>query len=161
MPAGRPALAPRPPLPWVVVANAARARIFERDAENNALREIASHVHAASRLKGAELAADRPGRALKGAASTAFEPRTLPREREQARFAHELAGELEQAALAHRLPGWTLLASNTFLGELKSALGPAARRLLHASIALDLSSFQGDELECRVHDALRGTGGTG
>lgn len=158
MPATQAPPAPRLPLPWVVVANAARARIFERDAENNAMREIASRVHAASRLKGAELATDRPGRARKGVASTAFEPHTLPREREQTRFAHELASELEQAALAHRLPGWALLASNPFLGELRSALGPAARRLLNISVALDLTALQGGELEHRVEEALRRQG---
>ena len=35
---------PIEPLEWVVVANAARARLFERDAENQAMRELASFM---------------------------------------------------------------------------------------------------------------------
>lgn len=148
-------LTPRPPLPWVVIANASKARVFERDPDNDAMRELASYVHAASRLKGVELGLDRPGQARKSAASTAFQPHTLPREREHARFAHELAQMLESAALEHRMPEWTLLASNPFLGELKAALGQAAQRLLQTSLALDLSACQGRELELRVHEALK------
>ncbi|MBK6470089.1 MAG: host attachment protein [Betaproteobacteria bacterium] len=137
-------------LDWVVVANAARARIFQRDDENQALREIADHVHTPSRQKATELTDDRPGRALKGNASTAFAPHTDPREREHKRFAHEVAQTLEEAALANRIPGLVLLASNPFLGELKAELGDAARRLLKHSTPIDLTMFQHAELEQRV-----------
>ena len=50
---------PLPPLDWVLVANAARARCFVRDQQNNALKELCSFVHPASRLKASEL--DAPG----------------------------------------------------------------------------------------------------
>lgn len=141
-------------LDWVVVANAARARIFERDDENQALREMADHVHTPSRQKAAELETDRPGKAHKGEASTAFAPHTDPREREHQRFAHELAQVLEEAALAHRMPGLVLLASNPFLGELKAELGDATRRLLKHSAPVDLTSYQHAELEARVTRAI-------
>lgn len=141
-------------LDWVVVANAARARIFERDDENQALREIADRVHAPSRQKASELETDRPGKARKGDASTAFAPHTDPREREHQRFAHEVAQLLEEAALAQRMPGLVLLASNPFLGELKAELGDAARRLLKHSAPIDLTTYQHAELEARVTRAI-------
>ncbi len=141
-------------LDWIVVANSARARVFERDGENQALREIADHVHPASRQKAAELGGDRPGRARKGDASTAFAPHTDVRERERHRFAREVAQMLEEAALAKRMPGLVLLASDSFLGELKAALGDATRRLLKRSAPVDLTSFQHAELEQRVSRAI-------
>jgi hypothetical protein len=61
---------------------------------------------------------------------------------------------LESAAVARRLPGPVLTASNPFLGELKAALGPAASGLLKASVALDLTSLQGSDLEHSVTRAL-------
>lgn len=150
----RKTLKPRPPLPWVVVANAARARVFERDDDNQALLEIADCVHTASRRSGTELGRDRPGQARKSEAATAFAPHTAPREREHQRFARELAQLLESAALAQRMPSFVLLASSPFLGELKAHLGDAARRLLTGSSAVDLTLYQHAELEQRVTRVL-------
>lgn len=144
-------------LDWIVVANAARARIFERDDENQALREIADLVHAQSRQKASELGTDRPGRVRKSDASTAFSPHPELRTREHQRFAHELANVLEEAALAHRMPGLVLLASNPFLGELKAELGDAARRVLKHAAPVDLTTYQHAELERRVTQAVGGT----
>ncbi len=137
-------------LDWWVVANAARARIFERDEGSGALREIADAVHPASREKESALGREQPGRVRKGEMSTALEPRTAPRLRERELFAREVARMLEDAAVAHRMPGLVLLASNPFLGELKARLGPSARALLKAGIATDLTSLQAADLEHRL-----------
>jgi protein required for attachment to host cells len=142
------------PLHWVLVANAARARCFERDDENNALRELAAFVHPQSRLKGQALGADRGGLVHKGVASTQFTPRTDLHEKEHTQFARELASYLEEAALAHRFPGLALIASNPFLGELHSRLGESTTRLLTKSVALDLTGYRHGELERRVTQAL-------
>lgn len=139
---------------WVVVANAARARCFERDPDNGALRELSSFVHPESRQKGTELADDRDGRALKGQASTAFVPHTDPHAREHHAFAAELARHLEAESLAHHFDDLAVLASAPFLGELRAELGPAAQRVLAASVALDLTTFHGRDLEERVTQAL-------
>lgn len=138
----------------IVVANAARARIFERDDDSQALREIADLVHTPSRQKASTLGDDRPGHALKGQASTSFAPHTALLEREHQRFAREVAQLLETAALDHRMSGLVLLASNPFLGELKAALGDAARKLLKRSTPLDLTTFSDRDLEQRVTRAL-------
>lgn len=145
---------PHRALDWIVVANAARARVFERNDENQALREIADCVHTPSRQKASTLGDDRPGRVRKSDASTAFAPHTALLEREHQRFAREVAQLLETAALDHRLPGLVLLASNPFLGELKAELGDAARRQLKHSVPIDLTLYRDGELEQRVTRAL-------
>jgi len=145
---------PIEPLEWVVVANAARARFFERDPENKAMRELASFVHPRTRLKGQALGSDRPGKAHKGVASTAFAPHTDPHQKEHTDFARELAHRLEEAALAHRYPRVAILASNPFLGELKAQLGAATLQKVHGTVPLDLTAYDGTELEHRVQQAL-------
>jgi protein required for attachment to host cells len=138
----------------VVIGNAARARLFERDPDNGAMRELASFVHPLSRAKGVALADDRPGHAMKGRAHTQFQPHTDPHEREHHRFAQEIARHLEQEALAHRIGRLLLFVSDPFLGELSGELGQAARSVLAQRVAHDLSAWQGAELEHRVNQAV-------
>ncbi len=142
------------PLDWVMVANAARARCFERDPDNGALREIAGFVHPASRQKAGELEHDRGGMARKSGASTQFAPHADPHGKQLDLFARELAAHLDAAALEHRYGQLVLVASAPFAGHLRAALGASARRLA-ALVPLDLSSFRGAELEGRVTEALR------
>ena len=139
---------------WVLVANASRARVFERDETSQSLREVGDYLHPASRQKGEALSDDRPGHVHKGAASTAFAPHTDPREREHVRFARELSQVLETAAAARQMRGLVLIASSPFLGELQAELGDGARRLLKKAVALDLTSFSDRELERRVTGAI-------
>ena len=145
---------PSTALDWVLVANASRARCFARDADNNAMRELASFVHPASRLKGQDLASDRGGLARKSQASTQYAPHTDPHQKEHTEFARELSAYLEESALAHRYPGVALIASAPFLGELRAHLGKATKSLLRTSLALDLSTCEGGDLEHRVAQAL-------
>lgn len=149
----------RPPRPdrrlhWVLLANASRARLFERDHDNGALRELGDFVHPDSRLKSAALSHDRAGQGAKGSARAHFEPPTSPKEREQEHFAEQLAHYLEEAALAERLVGWALIASNPFLGRLRGALGSTAAARLRHHVDRDLTSFAGQELEQRVTELL-------
>lgn len=146
---------PIAPLEWVLVANAARARSFARDPENNAMRELRSFVHPASRLKGEALADDRGGKVHKSVMSTQYAPHTDPHDKEHEQFARELAQYLEEAALAHQYPGLALIASPAFLGELRAHLGPATQALVRAGVPLDLSTYEGRELEHRVAQALQ------
>ena len=135
-------LRPRVHLGWVLIANSARARSFVRDEENHAMRELCSFVHPESRQKSA-------------GASSQFSPATDPHRKEHTQFARELAQYLEEAALAHRFPEVSLIASKAFLGELRLHLGSATRQLLRFSIASDLTSLEGSELEQRVTRALQ------
>lgn len=138
----------------VLVANSARARLFARDPDNAAMRELASFVHPRARMKTAQLGHDRAGQALKGEAHTAFEPHTEPHRKERAAFAHELAQRLEEETQRHRFPQVAVFASDPFLGELKAQLGATAQRRLLAAVALDLTAYDGAELEHRVAQAL-------
>ena len=144
-------------LHWVLVANASRARLFERDHDNGALRELADFVHPDGRLKASATERDRAGQGARGSRRVHFEPATPPREREQQHFAEQLAQHLEEAALAERLPGFVLIASSPFLGRLRSALGSAAAARLTHHADRDLTGYVGRELEQRISGLLPGT----
>jgi protein required for attachment to host cells len=137
---------------WIIVANAARARLCEFDPRDGSLTELADFVHAPGRQKGSDLATDRPGHTEKGQASvrTSFEPHTDVHRKEREHFARELAQHLEDAVLQHRCPAVALIASNPFLGEIKARLGDAAAKAVVATAALDLTHCDLSELKRRV-----------
>jgi protein required for attachment to host cells len=144
---------------WIVLANAARARILERDPADGALAELTDFVHPQSRQKASELASDRPGHAQKAhgdpaKVSTAFEPRTDLRRKEHEEFARQLAQHLDDAVAQRRCTSLVLIASNPFLGELRSHLGSATQKALALAVPTDLTSVAVPELTRRVSEVL-------
>ncbi len=141
---------------WIVVANAARARLCEYDPRDGSLTELAGFVHAQGRQKGSDLGTDRPGHAEKGQASvrTSFEPHTELHAKEREHFAHELAQQLDDAVAQKRCPAVALIASNPFLGALKAQLGAAATKVLVATSPTDLTHCDMAELNRRVAGIL-------
>lgn len=139
---------------WLVVANAARARVFEDAAEGTALHTVADLVHTQSRQKGTDLASDRPGHVEgqgHGLGSTSYIPRTDPREREHDRFAREVAALLDRGIADGSCAGLVLVASNPFLGQLKSHLGAQAAKAVLRTVASDYTMLSEDEIARRVH----------
>jgi protein required for attachment to host cells len=137
---------------WWVVANAARARIFE--AEGDDFVTVSDLVHPQSRQKGSELAFDRPGhvpgKQAHGTGSSALDPRHDPREREHEHFAREVAAALNDAVAGGRCAGIVLVASNPFLGELKQHLSEHAHKLLLRTVAADYTTLDERELARRL-----------
>lgn len=144
---------------WIVLANAARARILGRDPIDGALAELADFIHPQSRQKASELASDRPGHAQKahgdpGQASTGFEPRTDLRRKEHEEFARQVAQHLDDAVAQRRCTSLVLIASNPFLGELKSHLGSGAQKAIVLAAPIDLTSLAAPELTRRVSEVI-------
>lgn len=152
---------------WIVVANAARARVLEEvDAAPAGLAapvpgsrparrylHVADLVHPGSRQKGIELAADRPGRVTgtgHGLGSAKYSPRTGAREREHDRFALEVARLLDQGIADGRCAGLVLVASRSFLGLLKSHLGEQARKAVLRTLAADYTLLDERRLASRL-----------
>lgn len=138
---------------WVVIANAARARILEETDKPGRYTHVADLVHPQSQLKGEQLADDRPGhveRAGQGAAGTAYVPHTDPRERERDRFAHEVAAALNHGVAQGRCAGLTLVASDPFLGHVKAHMDAQSHKLLLRTVAHDYTTLRDDELAQRI-----------
>jgi protein required for attachment to host cells len=142
---------------WLVVANAARARVLEEADRPGAYVHVADLVHPQSRQRGTEIEAgrggDRPGHAERsghGRGSASYLPRADPRAREHDRFAREVAAVLDDGVAAGRCAGLVLVASDPFRGQLKAHLGREATKALLRTVAHDYTMLTDDELARRL-----------
>jgi protein required for attachment to host cells len=140
---------------WLVVANSARARVLEETDRQGVYLHVADLVHPQSRQKGIDLDSDRPGQAHAegqghGLGNSAYAPRTDAREREHDRFARELAAVVDAGVARGACAGFQLVASNPFLGHLKSHLGDEARKRLLRTVAADCTGLRDEELAERL-----------
>jgi protein required for attachment to host cells len=143
---------------WMVVANAARARVLEETGKPQAYTHVADLVHPQSRQKGHQLASDRPGHAEGGApglAGAAYTPHTDPREREHDRFAQQVARLLDEGIAGGRCGGLVLVASSPFLGHLKAHLGGQARKAILRTIDADYTALRDSDLAERLAEPER------
>lgn len=139
---------------WVVVANAARARVLKVSGPPGVYEHVVDLVHTQSRQKASELADDRPGHfpgpSAHGTGSSSFETRTSPRAREHERFAREVAAVLDEGVASGECAGIVLVASNPFLGLLREHLGERARESILRSVASDLTALSDQEIGQRL-----------
>lgn len=138
---------------WLVVANAARARVLEETDEAGVYLHRADLVHPQSRQKGVELGTDRAGHmegSSPGLAGTAYPARTDVRDREHDRFAQEVAAALNDGVAHAQCAGIILVASNPFLGHLKGHLSEQARRVLLRTVPSDYTSLADTEIARRL-----------
>lgn len=139
---------------WIVVADAATARIFATDAEMNVLSEVAVVPHAASRAKTSELVSDQPGRTAYGASRSGM-AKGDPHELEELRAAHLLASYLDDAHVHHKFRDLVLVASPVFLGRLRGELGRQTQKAVTASVDRDYTTKPRDEIRDLVKARLQ------
>jgi len=144
---------------WILVANASHARIFSRESPTAPLIPLANMEHPESRLKGSDLADDRPGHEATDHSSggNRYEPRSDVRRKEHQRFAHEIAERLDAGLAAQEFNTLWLCASNPFMGELKAQLSDAVDKHVHLALETDLTSFGLAEIEQRLLKIRKGT----
>lgn len=140
---------------WVVVANSAEARIFR--VENNHLdSEITTLLHPESRLHEGDLTSGRPGRTADrmGPGRHALEPTTSAKQHQFSLFAKDLAERLDLARAEGRLEKFYLLASPSFLGLLRQAIGQETWKLLGAEVAKDVVKMKPDTIRTYLPPVL-------
>ncbi|OYV46032.1 MAG: hypothetical protein B7X12_06740 [Halothiobacillus sp. 20-53-49] len=148
---------------WVVVADAARARVFEvtdntgaytgtahapatSAPAQGALREIEDLSHPASRLHDQDLASDAPGiSSVKGMQSKfGMQEIVPPKEEEAIRFAKEVSDRLK-----HHLAKFDrlyVIAAPHFLGLLRHDWDKGVQAKIAAELDLDLSTHSAEEI---------------
>lgn len=129
---------------WVLVADAGRARILERQSLNAAWEERTEDERALKVPPSRSLGSDRPGRTYEsvGGARHAVEPRQDLHDAAEAEFARQLAARLEDDARQDRYKRLLLIAPPRFLGQLTRALGEAAQHRLRGTLDKDLVHAQ-------------------
>lgn len=144
---------------WILVADAHRARCFERAALAAELVELADFVFPQQRHARLPGKGDVSGDAGKGHGRTAhagtqFEPRSSTREIERHAFARDLVDYLNDGVSTNRCSALVLIAPAPMLGEIRGGLSPAADKAVTTTASLDLTRCQGRELQQRVDAAM-------
>ncbi len=141
---------------WIMVADSARARLFEIGAKDGQLFEVGGYANPEAQIKPSEVARDRLPRTHESASTVrhAKEPHTDPHDKSAQKFAHGLAEILEQGRTAHNYTRLLLVAPARFLGQLKHELGDQVSKLVAKSISKDYSRADAADIKAMLdaHD---------
>lgn len=144
---------------WVLVADAARARIFSSTKAGKPWKLVEECEHHQSRMKNRELDPKEQGRQRQSAGMgyrPRMEPRTAPQQVEKNHFAQELAGKLSQAVVQGDCSSLVLVAPPHFLGQLKNTLSDQAAKSISATVAKNYTGSDARELASRLDDVVHG-----
>lgn len=138
---------------WVVVADAARARIFDR--HNGELRECHDLTHPESQLHDGDLRTGGKGEVNKsaGISRRQTEPAETAGQRHAERFAKELADFLRQARVKGDFSKLVLIAEPKILGRMRDNLDGATAKAVVRTIDKNLTRHDTDQIREAVTGA--------
>ena len=141
---------------WVVVADAARARIFSTDNAKVPLQPVEQLVSPEARLHERDLKSDRPGSTYDshGDGRHATGTSTSPKQQVAVRFAKTIAERLELGRVNHDFSRLVLVAEPQFLGLLRKAITPEVAKLVSAEINKNLSKADRDDIRQHLPERL-------
>jgi protein required for attachment to host cells len=137
---------------WVLVANRAGAKLFERRTSEDGVALVRTIDHPDGRLERSAFNADRSGRAFQrhGGGSSSLEKAHDPVEQEADRFAHRLADIVRDGGTHEAFQRLVLVAGPRLLGRLKKALRKPASDRLTRTVPKDIASFADHVLRVEV-----------
>lgn len=144
------------PNTWILVADGARARLFELAAKSAQLTELDCFVNPQGRMHDHDLTTDRRPLVDEGATTVrhAMEPHTSLRDKTAERFARLLGEALERGRTEGRYEHVVLVAPPRFLGVLRDGLGEGVSGHVAAEIHRDLTALPAREVRARLPDRL-------
>ncbi len=137
---------------WVVVADAARSRIFSSLGGKRPLVELEVLTHPVARIAERELGSDEPGRSFDshGQGRHAMGNRGAIKQHETEEFARRIAARLDAARKEDAFQHLILVAPPVMLGALREHLpAPTAKRLFY-ELDKDLTQDTGDAIRARL-----------
>ncbi|MBI4182557.1 MAG: host attachment protein [Proteobacteria bacterium] len=142
---------------WVLVADGARAKIFESVGHGGALAPAFDYESAAPHAASREIASDRPGRTFdsSGLGRHAKQPPTDPHEYEKAKFLREMSRRLEEGYNSGAFRRLVLVAPPKALGELRATLSGPVRAAVAAEVNKDLTHLPLPELASQLKDLVK------
>ncbi|SIQ57830.1 host attachment protein [Marinobacterium stanieri] len=140
---------------WILVADAAKARIFQHDGPKDPAEEIHTLVHPEARMHNGDLVSDSPGaQANGGSGSHGMEEKASPREAEDQRFAKEVIDQVRHALNDNRIRQFYMAAPPHFLGLLRNAMDDRVSKALAGDLAKNLSKATGEEAKAAFRPKL-------
>lgn len=140
---------------WIVLADAATARVYEPQAGRRDWKLIAELAHPQSRAKESELGRDKPGRVKQSTGSrAAMEPRTPRKEVEIEKFSRQIAKALDGALVRKAYDRLVLVAPPEFVGVLRATLPERVERRIAATVEKDYLHLDAPEVRDRLEKQL-------
>ncbi|WP_203594772.1 host attachment protein [Wenzhouxiangella limi] len=136
----------------VIVADAARARVFTRNKKFSPLEEHSELTHPEARLRRQDLVSDRPGTVHESKAygeSPAGES-TDPKDHEVEVFAGEIAEHLGQQRIERDPEGLIVVAEPRVLGLIRQKLDAATAALVTTEISANLTRESAETIAERI-----------
>jgi len=141
---------------WIVLADAATAKVYEPQASRRDWKLIAELAHPESRAKESELGTDKPGRVRQSTTGSraAMEPPTPRKEVEIEKFAREIAKALDDALVRKAYDRLVLVAPPEFVGILRKLLSERVERCIATTVEKDYLHLDLPEARERLEHQL-------
>lgn len=132
----------------VVVADSVRARIFTTESARSPLNEIETMTHPEGRLHDRDITSDLPGKesGADGSGGHSYEGKVDPKKHELIQFSKQVASYLEDARKTNKLSRLLIVASPTFLGELRSQLSSETNEKVIFELNKNLTQSSVDDI---------------
>jgi protein required for attachment to host cells len=134
---------------WIVVADAARARILRCEGRAcHGITDVEALSHSESRAQNQDLVSDRPGRGwanAQGDARHAFDETTDAAHHERDRFARMVAERLKSAHHEGVFKHLVIVASPSFLGALREVMDRQVAQSVRAEVAKNVVKIEDPE----------------
>jgi protein required for attachment to host cells len=146
----------KPVSTWILIADAARARVLLASAPGVPLAQVPGLQLEAEHQKTSEIVSDKAGRTFQsvGSGRSAYEAHEDPHRALKKTFAHQLSDMLAEKASAGAFDRVVLVAPPAFLGDLRATMSEAVRGRVHAEIAKDLTRTPNDEIRSHLGDLV-------
>lgn len=141
---------------WIVVSDAAQARIFSRHAADTTLKPVDHLTHSQSQLHEGDLRTGGKGetRESTGASVHQTEPQTTTSEKHADIFAKEVAQALRRGRVDNAYTSLILAADPSFLGRLRDHLDDATAASVTGTIDKNWAQHKTREIERLLPDQL-------
>ena len=141
---------------WILVADGARARLFEAASSDDALNELACFANPGGRSHGRNFTTARSPAVNEsiGAARYSIEPHTPLREKTTDRFARTIKDELERARNDHRYARLVIVAPPGFLGALHGTFPKPLRDCVVAEVKRNLTALRTSDIRSHLPSRL-------
>lgn len=140
---------------WILVADAARARLFTVERPRGPLTELNDFVNPMERLHEGEMHSDDRGRiSAPGGSRHAFGDDKDPKAEYARRFARELADHLKDRHSQGEFKRLYLVADPKFLGELRDHIDGPTERCVVSAIDKDISRLDPGDIRRHLPDRL-------
>jgi len=146
----------------VLIANAQRARYYERQLPDHTLTELADFVHPVSTVtqRTHQLHTNHTteeigkGHGRTAHAGTQFEPHTETKDKERRSFARTLADYVNTEVTEKHCTSLVLIATAPMLGDMQPLLSYETLKIMRKKIEKDLLQFNGVELIHHIDNAI-------